>query len=92
MEEEYKEIIKEFYGLYALLSREYNVRIHTKFSMSSDGLIEAWKYEGERRGECICRIREKEDIDCYKKATRILQRYKKEREEEEYERSAAMAI
>lgn len=56
-----------------------------------DDLIEIWEYNGETRGRCIVREKEKEIIDCYKRAIDNLKNYKREREERERERKADMA-
>ena len=93
MEDEYKEIVRKFYEIYRPLQKKYNLRYHMHFSIyeSEDDLIEIWEYNGETRGKCIVREKEKEIIDCYKRAIDDLKNYKQEREGKEHGRSAAMA-
>ena len=91
MEDEYKEIVRKFYEIYRPLKKRYNLRSHIHFSIYDDGLIEIWECKGETKGKCILRVREEEDIDCYKRAIDELKYYKQEREGKEYERSTAMA-
>ncbi len=93
MEDEYKEIVRKFYEIYRPLQKKYNLRHHMHSSIyeSEDDLIEIWEYSGETRGKCIVRAKETEEIDCYKRAIDELKNYKREREEKEHGRSAAMA-
>lgn len=91
MEEEYKSIVKKFYEIYRQLQGKYNLRSHIHFSTYGDGLIEMWEYSGNARGKCILRVKELEDIDCYKRAIDELKNYKQEREKREHGKSAAMA-
>lgn len=92
MEDEYKEIVKKFYEIYRPLQKKYNLRYHIHFDIYDDGLIEIWKYRGETKEICICRVKEKEDVDCYKRAIEYLKYYGKEREEGEHGRNTAMAV
>lgn len=91
--DEYTQAVRTFYEIYKPLQRKYHLRDHMHFSIyeNDDGLIEIWEYKGENRGKCILKVRETEDIDCYKKATDELKRYKQEREEREHGSCAAMA-
>lgn len=93
MEDEYKEIVRKFNEIYNPLRKKYNLRshIHSSIYESEDDLIEIWEYNGETRGKCIVREKEKEIIDCYKRAIDDLKNYKQEREERERERKANMA-
>lgn len=91
MEDEYREIVRKFYEIYRPLQKKHNLRYHMHFDLYDDGLIEIWEYEGETKKKCISIAREEKDIDCYKRAIDDLEHYRKEREEEEYERKAAMA-
>lgn len=91
MEEEYKKLVKKFYEIYIPLARKYNLRSHMHFSVDDDGIIEAWEYEGEIRGKCVCRVKEENDAECYKRATEELEYYKKEREDRADERKAVRA-
>lgn len=92
MEDEYKEMVRKFYGIYRPLEKRYNLRSHMHFSVYDDGLIEVWEYRGEKKGKCILRVKEKKDVDCYKRAIEELNNYRKEREETEHGRNADMAI
>lgn len=80
MEEEYKEVIREFYRIYRPLQWQHNLRLHSRFSIYDDGFIEIWEYEGEQRKKCICKVKEESDIECYKRATEALISYGKESE------------
>ncbi|MGI6094596.1 MAG: hypothetical protein ACOYBL_04090 [Lachnospiraceae bacterium] len=53
-----------------------------------DGFIEIWEYKGEQRSKCVCKVKEENDIDCYKRAIEALERYGKERERITYEKRA----
>lgn len=79
-EEEYREVIKRFYEVYRPLQKRHNLRLHSHFSIYDDGLIEIWEYKGEKRSKCVCKIKEENDIDCYKRATDELKNYGKEKE------------
>lgn len=80
MEDEYTEVVREFYALYRPLQKEHNLRYHMHFDLYSDGLIEIWEYEGEKQKRCISIAREESDIDCYKRAIDDLKHYQKDRE------------
>lgn len=91
MEDEYKEAVRKFYEIYRPLQKKYGLRSHMHFGLSGDGMITVWEYIGEKRGKCILRAKETEEIDCYKRAVDGLESYKKEREVREHGRSADMA-
>lgn len=91
MEDEYKAITKEFYEIYRPLQKKYNLRSHMSFSIYKDGLIEIWEYNGEIQGQCICRVSEKESIDCYKMACVYLEDYARRKGEKARGKSADMA-
>lgn len=93
MEDEYREVVREFYKIYEPLRKKYHLRDHMHFSIYEweDELIEIWEYEGEKRGKCICRAREKTDIECWKRATELLKSYAIEKEGKEGKRNAVMA-
>lgn len=94
MEDEYREIVRKFEEIYRPLQKKYNLRSHMHFSIYDDGLIEIWENKGETKGKRIVLAKETEDVDCYKRAIDELCSYKlkKESEEAEYGRSAAMAV
>lgn len=89
MEDEYRQIVREFYSIYRPLQRRFNLRLHSRFGMRQDNdCIEIWEYEGEQRGKCVCKVKETSDIECYKRAIVALQSYKKENEDMAFEKRA----
>lgn len=50
--DEYREAVKEFYRVYRPLQKKHSLRMHSRFSIYDDGLIEIWEYTGEQRGKC----------------------------------------
>lgn len=80
MEEEYTEVVREFYALYRPLQKKHNLRYHMHFDLYNDGLIEIWEYEGEKQKRCISIAREENDIDCYRRAIDDLKHYQKDSE------------
>lgn len=90
MEDEYRQIVGEFYSIYRPLQRRHNLRLHSHFSIypNSDDFIEIWEYEGGQRKKCVCKVREETDIECYKRAIEALQSYGKEREGTTYAKRA----
>lgn len=92
MEDEYTEVVRQFYAVYEPLQKKYNLRAHIQFRMNDDGEIEIWQFEGEIKKRYVCKVEEREDIDCFKRAIEELELYKKEREESEHGRDTAMAV
>lgn len=90
MEDEYKALTKKFEDIYRPLQDKYNLRSHMSFSTYKDGLIEIWEYNGEIQGKCICKVSEKESIDCYKKAIVYLEDYARRKGEQEHGTRADM--
>ena len=90
MEDEYSKVVRKFYEIYRPLQKKYNLRLHTHFDIYDDGRIEIFEYEGEVRGKYVCRIKEKEDIECYRKAIQELENYRKEKSK--YGANTAMAV
>lgn len=88
MEDECSRAIREFYQIYRPIQKRHNLRMHSRFSIYGDGLIEIWEYAGERRSKCVCKIKEEKDIECFKRATEALQSYAGEREGTKYEQRA----
>lgn len=88
MEEERRELIKKFYRIYRPLQKKYNLRMHSHFSIYDDGRIKIWEYTGEVQGRCICTVKEREEINCYKRAIEELESYGKSREERLHEKRA----
>lgn len=91
MEDKYKNVMKMFNDVYNPMRKKYNLRCHICTSLYADALIEVWEYCGEVKGKCICRVKEKESIDCYERATEHLKQYAEMRERQERRVSAAMA-
>lgn len=79
------EASREFDRLYKELSVKYNLGMHTSSSIyeRKDDLIEIWRWENGKRVETVCRIKEKDIEDCYKKAIVDLRWYDKRRREAE---------
>ncbi len=75
--DKYKEAVKEFYRIYRPIQKKCSLRMHSKFSMSDDGIIEIWEYKGEQRVKCVCKIKEEDDTECYIRATEALISYEK---------------
>lgn len=71
VDEGYREAINRFFGLYRELQKTNSLTLHCSFSEYRDGVIEIWEQEGSVKSR-ICRVEEKEDIACYKKAMEIL--------------------
>lgn len=71
-------MIDEFYALYTSLSKRYNLRMHSTFSLYKDGLIEIHEYSGETRGRCICRVTGDRET-CYLRALADLKHYKEQK-------------
>ena len=86
--DEYSEAVKEFYRVYRPLQKKHNLRMHSRFSIYDDGFIEIWEYTGEKRGKCVCKVKEEKDVECYKRATEELQSYGREREGARHENRA----
>ena len=51
------------------------MRMHSRFSLYDDGLIEIWEYRGEQK--------EESETECYKRATEVVENYIKSRSEKQ---------
>lgn len=62
MEDEYRQIVGEFYSIYRPLQRRHNLRLHSHFSIypNSDDFIEIWEYEGGQRKNAYARYGKKQ--------------------------------
>lgn len=49
--------------------------MHSRFSIYDDGLIEIWEYKGDTRTRAICKIKEEDEVECYKKAIQELKNF-----------------
>lgn len=59
------------------------MRMHSRFSLYDDGLIEIWEYRGEQKTSSICKIKEESETECYKRATEAVEKYIKSRSEKQ---------
>lgn len=59
------------------------MRMHSRFSLYDDGLIEIWEYRGEQKTRSICKIKEESETKCYKRATEAVENYIKSRSEKQ---------
>lgn len=59
------------------------MRMHSRFSLYDDGLIEIWEYRGEQKTRNICKIKEESETECYKRATEAVENYIKSRSEKQ---------
>ena len=68
---------REFRKLYRELRKKYGLRMHLSASVyeRNDDLIEIWRDRDGREAETVCRIREKDIEDCYRKAVIDLKHY-----------------
>jgi hypothetical protein len=88
---ERSEAIHNFYEIYKPLSKRYNLRMNSHFSIyqRDQDYIEIYEYSGDTRGARICLVKEDEEIDCYRKAAEEMKNYgRKKSEEKGHERKA----
>ena len=53
--------------------------MHSRFSIYDDGLIEIWQYNGDTRTRAVCKIKEEDEVDCYKREIEALENFEKDR-------------
>lgn len=82
--EKYKKAVNDFYRVYVPARQKYSLRMDANFSMFDDGVIEIWRYERERRVEQVCKVKEVDDVICYKRAKREIEDYVKKMERERH--------
>lgn len=58
---------------------EIRKKMHSRFSIYDDGLIEIWQYNGDTRTRAVCKIKEEDEVDCYKRAIEALENFEKDR-------------
>ena len=75
MVDERSEVIQQFYRTYGRLQKRYSLRMHSRFSIYDDGLIEIYEYKGDTRTRAICKIKEEDEVECYKKAIQELKNF-----------------
>lgn len=61
VEDRRREAVKGYYRAYREYRELDNVREHMCVGMSGDTLIEIHRYYGDRKGECILRVTQKEE-------------------------------
>lgn len=80
-DKEYREAVSKFYEIYTPLAKAYNLRMHSRFSIYDEGLIEIYQYIGDKRGKQIVRTTEEDSTECYKRATEALESFKAKMDE-----------
>lgn len=70
--DEYAEAVHKFYEIYSPLQKRHNLRLHSHFDIYGNNFIEIFQYDGEKRGKCVCKVKEDEAIDCYRRAAKQL--------------------
>lgn len=78
-EDKRKIVIEDFYYIYRRLQKRYSLRMHSHFSIYGEGLIEIWEYQGDTRKRAICRIKEEDEVEHYKKAIQELKNFEQYR-------------
>lgn len=68
---------RRFYAIYRPMAKRHNLRVHSRFQMQQDGLIEVF----DGRGRQIVRAKEKTDEDCYIRAMEALISWENSRKE-----------
>ena len=86
-DEERSALIHEYYQIYRALQKRHSLREHSHFDIYGNNLIEIWEYAGERRGRCICKVKEETETACYKRAIEILISYGGEGDHAKYEQN-----
>lgn len=80
-DEERRVLIHTFYQIYRPLQKRSGLRCHMHFDIQDNNIIEIWEYEGERKGRCICKVKEDTEIACYQRAIDQLESYGRSRKE-----------
>lgn len=70
---------REFRELFKRLRKKYHLWMHLHESVyeRQDDQIEIWRKEDGKKVETVCRIKEKDIEDCYRKAVIDLEHYEK---------------
>lgn len=87
-DEERRALIHKYYQIYRALQKRQSLREHSHFDIYGNNFIEIWEYVGDRRGRCICKVREETEIDCYKRAIEVLESYSGKGDHAGYEQKA----
>ena len=72
-DEQRRELIHKFYQIYRPIQKSCGLREHSHFDIYGNNLIEIWEYKGERKGRCICKVKEDTEIACYQRAIEMLE-------------------
>ena len=81
---ERRKLIDRFYRIYRSLQERYSLREQSHFDLCGNNSIEIWEYENNKRKRCICKVKDEEELTCYKRAIEELESYGgKERVENE---------
>lgn len=87
-DEERRALIHKYYQIYRALQKRQSLREHSHFDIYGNNFIEIWEYVGDRRGRCICKVREETETDCYKRAIEVLESYSGKGDHAGYEQKA----
>lgn len=87
-DEERSALINKFYQIYRPIQKSHGLRYHMRFDIYGNNLIEIWEYAGERRGRCICKVKEETEIACYKRAIEMLISYSGKGDHAKHEQKA----
>ena len=79
--DEYAAVVRKFYEVYRPIGRRYNLRVHSRFSMNRPGFIKIYQGDGPDRKQII-KVKEDDDIACYKRAIDELESWAKSRKRE----------
>lgn len=77
---EHRAAVRQFYEIYRPIARKYGLSMLSNFSIYDDGWIKIFKGEGADRQQII-KSEEKNDADCYNRATEALISWAKSKEE-----------
>lgn len=76
-DQERRQVIRQFYEIYRRVQRRYSFRMHSRFSIYDDGIIEIYECAGDKRVRTICKVKEEREVECYKRAIDTLKNYDK---------------
>lgn len=81
-------LINKFYQIYRPIQKSHGLRYHMHFDIYGNNFIEIWEYAGEVRKRCICKVKEEDEIACYKRAIEMLISYSGKGDHAKYEQKA----
>ncbi len=73
---EYNAAVDRFFKIYRPLQKQYDLCMHSEFSIFSDGYIEVWEYGGAAKKHCIFHIKDEDEASCYRRAAEALESYR----------------